>query len=93
MNSRRFRYARLKRGGEAANGLKSISQAIGSKDYLRVRVGLDVHQGEWRRAMCFARLSQPNNSFWRFILVSGMLLVADRTRPDRYAESVPPKVQ
>ncbi|HEY4534643.1 MAG TPA: aminoacyl-tRNA hydrolase [Enteractinococcus sp.] len=47
-----FDMLRLKRGGGEGghNGLKSISQAIGSKDYLRVRVGIGRPPGRMAAA-------------------------------------------
>src|SRR5690625_5111502 len=47
-----FDVLRLKRGGGEGghNGLKSTSQAVGTKDYLRVRVGIDRPPGRMAAA-------------------------------------------
>ena len=56
-----FASVRLKRGGGEGghNGLRSISKSLGTRDYLRVRVGIGRPPGGWTPPPSSSRTSPP----------------------------------
>src|SRR5699024_6193635 len=71
-----FDALRIKRGGGEGghNGLKSTSQAVGTKDYLRVRVGIDRQPARMAAADYVVR---PFSSAQRQTLASDIDRAAD----------------
>ena len=61
-----FGTIRLKQGGgdNGHNGLRSVTAALGSRDYLRVRVGIAGRRGGWTRQISCSTISpQPSGKY------------------------------